>query len=85
MNQTTEHQLEDLPGKDLPEDPVIRDQNLRSSLDVQEFEEQPKDYDPKYARTIFSTTCSCADYCRCWPVRRKWLVMSLVSWLCLVR
>lgn len=48
QNHMTEHELQDLSGKDLPKDLVIRDQTLRQSLEVQEYEEQPKNYDPKY-------------------------------------
>lgn len=47
QNSTTDLELQDVPGKDLPKDLVIGDQTLHSSLDVQEYEEQPENYDPK--------------------------------------
>lgn len=52
QNHMTEHELQDVSGKDLPKDLVIRDQTLRHSLEVQEYEEQPKNYDPKYMPNI---------------------------------
>lgn len=48
QDSTTDLELQELPGKDLPKDIVLQDQTLRHSVDVQEYEEQPKNYDPKY-------------------------------------
>ncbi|KAG8160987.1 hypothetical protein KVR01_009251 [Diaporthe batatas] len=43
----TEHEIQDLAAKNTAKDLNIRDQTLRHSLDVQEYEEQPNNYDPK--------------------------------------
>lgn len=48
LNPMTEVELQDLPDKDPPKDLVIRDESLRHSIDVQEYEEQPTNHDPKY-------------------------------------
>lgn len=48
QNHLTEHELQDVSGKDLPKDLVVGDQTLRHSVEVQEYEEQPKNHDPKY-------------------------------------
>ncbi|KAK7733262.1 hypothetical protein SLS63_004791 [Diaporthe eres] len=48
LDHKTDLELQDPSGKDLPKDLVIGDQTLRHSLDVQEYEEQPTNYDPKY-------------------------------------
>lgn len=48
QNHLTEHELQDASGKDLPKDLVVRDQTLRHSVEVQEYEGQPKNHDPKY-------------------------------------
>ncbi|KAG6365003.1 hypothetical protein INS49_006609 [Diaporthe citri] len=47
LDHTTDLELQDPSGKDLPKDLVVGDQTLRHSLDVQEYEEQLKNYDPK--------------------------------------
>lgn len=48
LDHTTDLELQDPSVKDLSKDLVIGDQTLRHSLDVQEYEEQPTNYDPKY-------------------------------------
>lgn len=48
LNDPMVDELQDDSVKDLPKDLVIRDQSLRHSLEVEEHEEQPQNYDPKY-------------------------------------
>ncbi|KAI7786602.1 hypothetical protein LA080_003331 [Diaporthe eres] len=48
LDHTTDLELQDPSVKDLSKDLVIGDQTLRHSLDVQGYEEQPTNYDPKY-------------------------------------
>lgn len=76
LNQTTDLELQDSPGKDLPKDIVVGDQTLRHSLDVQEYEEQPKNYDPKYVpNKIFDDTLLALITTDCGP-------LAVSGWLC---
>lgn len=76
LNQTTDLELQDSPGKDLPKDIVVGDQTLRHSLDVQEYEEQPKNYDPKYEpNNILDDTLLALITADCGP-------LAVSGWLC---